>query len=72
MTQWLWFVGLLIGAPVVTWLCIRLGVTLRRPGGSSLGPALAELNAAFDPASRNVEAVQAQRPVDSPDDDPPR
>lgn len=39
-------------------------------GGGSLGPALSELNAMFDPGQRHVEEARRQLPAERENDEP--
>ena len=69
--DWLYALGLLVIvvllAPLWSWM-LR---DMRRRGGGGLGPALGELNAAFDPSSRHPVEVREQLPAERPKDDPP-
>jgi hypothetical protein len=61
-------VVILCTAPLWPWLA-RSAKSGRRGGG--IGPALSELNAAFDPSSRHVARVAQERAVERKAGDPP-
>ena len=60
-------VVILLTAPL--WPMLLRSAKRRRGGG--MGPALAELSAAFDPSRRHVERVAQERAVERRAGDPP-
>jgi hypothetical protein len=70
--DWLYALGALVLIALTAPFWPMLGRSLKRGRrGGGLGPALGELNAAFDPSRRHVERVAEERAVERKAGDPP-